>query len=196
MSSPPAFGRPALHETVSEDRGHPARTRGGRDARGPKFLSSVRRAVFLDRDGVINRAVVRNGKPYPPPSLEAFELLPGVVEAVAALRAAGYLIVVATNQPDVATGKQKHNQPQQTSPRGRIPKSATLIDRMKRKLATKAGRAIYARRKTIVEPVFGQIKQAQGFRLFLLRGAEKARGEWALVCTTHNLLKLYRVCTA
>jgi D-glycero-D-manno-heptose 1,7-bisphosphate phosphatase len=63
-------------------------------------------AVFLDRDGVINRAVVRNGKPYPPASLEAFEFLPGVVEAVAALRAAGYLIIVTTNQPDVATGKQ------------------------------------------------------------------------------------------
>jgi transposase len=96
----------------------------------------------------------------------------------------------------VATGKQKHNQAQQPSPRGRIPKSANLVDRMKRKLATKAGRAIYARRKTIVEPVFGQIKQAQGFRQFLLRGVEKVRGEWALVCTTHNLLKLYRVCTA
>ncbi len=96
----------------------------------------------------------------------------------------------------VATGKQKHNQPQQPSPRGRIPKSATPVDRMKRKLATVAGRAIYARRKTIVEPVFGQIKQAQGFRQFLLRGMEKVRGEWALVCTTHNLLKLYRVCTA
>jgi D-glycero-D-manno-heptose 1,7-bisphosphate phosphatase len=66
----------------------------------------MRPAVFLDRDGVINRAVVRNGKPYPPASLEAFELLPGVVEAVAALRAAGYVIVIATNQPDVATGKQ------------------------------------------------------------------------------------------
>ncbi|MGB2605470.1 MAG: IS1182 family transposase [Candidatus Sulfotelmatobacter sp.] len=96
----------------------------------------------------------------------------------------------------VATGKQKHNQPQQPCPRGRIPKSATPVDRMKRKLATVAGRAIYARRKTIVEPVFGQIKQAQGFRQFLLRGMEKVRGEWALVCTTHNLLKLYRVCTA
>jgi transposase len=96
----------------------------------------------------------------------------------------------------VATGKQKHNQPRQPCPRGRIPKSATLVHRMKRKLATVAGRAIYARRKTIVEPVFGQIKQAQGFRQFLLRGAEKVRGEWALVCTTHNLLKLYRVCTA
>jgi hypothetical protein len=67
---------------------------------------------------------------------------------------------------------------------------------MKRKLQTKAGQAVYARRKTIVEPVFGQIKQAQGFRQFLLRGAEKVRSEWALICTTHNLLKLYRVCTA
>jgi hypothetical protein len=62
--------------------------------------------------------------------------------------------------------------------------------------STTAGQAIYARRKTIVEPVFGQIKQAQGFRQFLLRGVEKARSEWALVCATHNVLKLYRACTA
>jgi transposase len=96
----------------------------------------------------------------------------------------------------VATGKQKHNQPAQTNPRGRIPKSATLVDRMKRKLMTKTGYAVYARRKTIVEPVFGQIKQAQGFRQFLLRGVEKVGSEWALVCATHNVLKLYRACTA
>jgi transposase len=95
----------------------------------------------------------------------------------------------------VATGKQKHNQTP-SSPRGRIPKSATLVERMKRKLQTKDGQAIYARRKTIVEPVFGQIKQAQGFRQFLLRGVEKVRSEWALVCATHNVLKLYRACTA
>ena len=67
---------------------------------------------------------------------------------------------------------------------------------MKRKLTTESGHAIYALRKTIVEPVFGQIKQAQGFRQFLLCGYEKVQGEWALVCTTHNLLKLYRVCAA
>jgi transposase len=96
----------------------------------------------------------------------------------------------------VATEKTKHNQPAQPAPCGRIPKSATLVERMKRKLKTKAGRAIYARRKTIVEPVFGQIKQARGFRQFLLRGVEKVRGEWALVCTTHNLLKLHRLITA
>jgi len=96
----------------------------------------------------------------------------------------------------VATGKQKHNQPVPSSPRGRIPKSATLVERMKRKLMCKAGQGIYARRKTIVEPVFGQIKQAQGFRQFLLRGVGKVRSEWALVCATHNMLKLYRACTA
>jgi len=66
-----------------------------------------RRAVFLDRDGVINRAVVRGGKPYPPDSLEALEILPGVAGALDSLRAAGFLNVVVTNQPDVATGKQR-----------------------------------------------------------------------------------------
>jgi transposase len=96
----------------------------------------------------------------------------------------------------VATEKNKHNQPAQPQSRGRIRKWATPVERMKRKLQTKAGRAIYAGRKTIVEPVFGQIKQARGFRQFLLRGVEKVRGEWALVCTTHNLLKLHRLITA
>ena len=67
----------------------------------------MKRAVFLDRDGVINRAVVRDGKPYPPAGIEDFELLPGVEGAAAALRAAGYLLVVVTNQPDVASGMQR-----------------------------------------------------------------------------------------
>ncbi len=64
------------------------------------------RAVFLDRDGVLNRAVVRDGRPYPPASLEEFEVLPGVAEAVRKLRDAGFLLVGATNQPDVARGTQ------------------------------------------------------------------------------------------
>jgi D-glycero-D-manno-heptose 1,7-bisphosphate phosphatase len=63
-------------------------------------------AVFLDRDGVINRAFVRGGRPYPPERLEDLELLPGVAEAAVALRAAGFALVVVTNQPDVATGRQ------------------------------------------------------------------------------------------
>ena len=62
------------------------------------------RAVFLDRDGVINRALVRDGKPYPPSSLAEFEVLPDGVEACRKLKAAGFLLVVATNQPDVGRG--------------------------------------------------------------------------------------------
>ena len=66
----------------------------------------MKRAVFLDRDGVINRSLVRDGKPYPPTSVEDFELLPGVAEACAKLKAAGFLLIVATNQPDVGRGTQ------------------------------------------------------------------------------------------
>jgi transposase len=94
----------------------------------------------------------------------------------------------------IATGKQKHGEYRQPCQRGPLPKNATRVERMKRKLQTKAGRAVYAARKTIVEPVFGQIKQARGFRQFLLRGLRKVQGEWALVCLTHNILKLYRLC--
>jgi D-glycero-D-manno-heptose 1,7-bisphosphate phosphatase len=63
-----------------------------------------RRAVFLDRDGVINRAIVRGRRPYPPSSLAELEVLPGVPEALRALKSAGYQLVVVTNQPDVARG--------------------------------------------------------------------------------------------
>jgi D-glycero-D-manno-heptose 1,7-bisphosphate phosphatase len=65
------------------------------------------RAVFVDRDGVINRAFVRNGLPYPPASLDEFEILPGVAEAILQLKKAGFAVIVATNQPDVAKGIQR-----------------------------------------------------------------------------------------
>jgi len=64
----------------------------------------MRRAVFLDRDGVINKAIVRDGKPYPPATLDELEILPGVSEALEKLHAANYLLIVVTNQPDVARG--------------------------------------------------------------------------------------------
>lgn len=67
----------------------------------------MRRAVFLDRDGVINRAVVRNGKPYPPPTLAELDILPGVPEALRRLSDAGFLLIVVTNQPDVGRGTQR-----------------------------------------------------------------------------------------
>lgn len=91
----------------------------------------------------------------------------------------------------IATGKQTHGEHRLPAKRGPLPKGATKVDRMKRKLQTKVGKAVYAARKCVVEPVFGQIKQARGFRQFLLRGKEKVKGEWALLCLTHNVLRLY-----
>jgi len=94
----------------------------------------------------------------------------------------------------VATEKRKHGERNEPCKRGPLPKDASRVERMKRKLKTKVGAAVYARRKCMVEPVFGQIKQARGFRQFLLRGLEKVRGEWALICMTHNLLKFHKIC--
>jgi hypothetical protein len=92
----------------------------------------------------------------------------------------------------LATGKLKHSSPPPPAPRGRIPQGLGPKERMQRKLRTHRGRTLYARRKAIVEPVFGLLKRARGFRQFLLRGLAKVQGEWALICTGHNLLKLYR----
>ena len=92
----------------------------------------------------------------------------------------------------ISTRKQKHGERPGPCRRGPLPKTATRVDRMSRKLHRKVGAAVYAMRKAIVEPVFGQIKQGRGFRQFLLRGFEQVQGEWSLVCTTHNILKLYR----
>ena len=96
----------------------------------------------------------------------------------------------------VATDRLKHGRQEAASKRGPLPKGSTSVDKMRRKLQTKSGAKIYAARKSIVEPVFGQIKHARGFRQFLMRGIEKVKAEWALVCATHNILKLYRMCYA
>lgn len=93
--------------------------------------------------------------------------------------------------PYIATGRQKHHEIPE-SPRGRIPQHYTTKQRMARKLKTKTGRAVYARRKVIVEPVFGQIKECRGFRRFSLRGLSKVQSEWSLVSLCHNLLKIFR----
>jgi transposase len=94
----------------------------------------------------------------------------------------------------IATDKESYRGRDQSGTVGPLPKGATRVDRMRRKLQTKVGAAIYSRRKTVPEPVFGQIKHARGFRQFLLRGLEKVQGEWAIVCLTHNILKLHRIC--
>lgn len=94
----------------------------------------------------------------------------------------------------VATGRLKHHERLAPAPRGRLPNGLSVKERMARKLRTKKGRETYAKRKRIVEPVFGTIKRGLGFTQFLLNGMEKMRAEWRLVCTACNLRKLW-ACT-
>jgi transposase len=103
--------------------------------------------------------------------------------AIAAVEALGL-------DPHMATGRQPHQGP--TAAAEPVVPPATAKEKMAAKLRTPAGKALYARRKTTAEPVFGQIKGARGFRRFGLRGLAKMRGEWNLVCLTHNLLKIWR----
>ena len=94
--------------------------------------------------------------------------------------------------PYMATGRQRHHGPEAEV----MDAPTTAKERMAARVQSPEGRALYARRKVIVEPVFGQIKEARGFRRFLLRGLAKIRGEWCLVCLTHNLLKVWRYACA
>lgn len=161
-------------------------------------------AVEPERGLIVGQLVTQaaNDKEQLQPMVEAIEKQSGQ-RPEAVLADTGYCsegnltYLESAEQPErkiegyIATGRQKHGERRQPCKRGPLPKGATRVDRMKRKLQTKAGKAIYAARKCVVEPVFGQIKQARGFRQFVLRGIEKVKGEWALVCLTHNILRLY-----
>ena len=94
--------------------------------------------------------------------------------------------------PYVAVERQKHHVAAVTSETTAPAPEASVKEKMQHKLRTAAGKALYAARKQIVEPVFGQIKFARGIRQFLLRGLEKVSAEWQLICLTHNLLKIWR----
>ena len=161
-------------------------------------------AVEAERGLIVGQLVTEaaNDKEQLKPMVEAIEQQSGQLPQ-AILADSGYCSdgnlehLESSEQPKrkieayIATGKQKHDERRGPCKRGPLPQGATRVDRMKRKLKTKAGKAIYAARKCVVEPVFGQIKQARGFRQFLLRGKAKVQGEWALVCLTHNILRLY-----
>jgi transposase len=131
---------------------------------------------------------------------ENLAVIDAVLPAGATLAAdAGYLSAenIATTtahglDAHIATGRQKHSDPPPLAPRGRIPNDATPRQRMARKLKTKKGRAVYARRKVIVEPVFGQMQTVQDAKRLLLRGEDAARAQWRFHCAVHNLLKFHR----
>ena len=94
--------------------------------------------------------------------------------------------------PHFAVGRQKHHEAPIPPPATVLSAQATAKEKMQQKLRSATGKALYAARKHIVEPIFGQIKSARGVRKFLLRGLEKVSAEWQLICLTHNLLKIWR----
>jgi len=115
------------------------------------------------------------------------EKIPGTYDSGYYSEAAAEAVEQLGVDPYMATGRQRHHGPEAEV--SESPQSAK--ERMAAKVRTPEGRALYARRKVNVEPVFGQIKEARGFRRFLLRGLDNIRGEWRLVCLTHNLLKIW-----
>jgi transposase len=106
-------------------------------------------------------------------------------KAAAGMEAAGF-------DPHMAAGRQKHNQGKAVATTAALPETASAKEKMQAKVNTAEGQKLYAQRKTIVEPVFGQIKGARGFRRFSFRGLLKIGAEWSLICLTHNLLKIWR----
>jgi transposase len=119
----------------------------------------------------------------------------GTAQAIPATLDKGYYSAAAVQaletlgfDPYIATERQRHQVSQTATPET----PATVQERMAAKVRTPAGQALYARRTVIVEPVFGQSQEARGFRRFVLRGLDAIRGEWRLICLTHNLLKLWR----
>lgn len=123
----------------------------------------------------------------------------GQVQKIASLEDSGYFSEKAVSglealgfDPYIATERQKHHAPLGADQPEPMPAKATVKEKMRAKLQTECGRAVYGLRKGVVEPVFGQIKGARGFRRFSLRGLENIRSEWRLVCLTHNLLKIWR----
>lgn len=128
------------------------------------------------------------GMERPKDAAGGVEKIPGTYDSGYYSEAAAEAVEQLGFDPYMATGRQRHHAPEAEV--SEAPTSAK--ERMAAKVRSPEGRALYARRKVIVEPVFGQIKEGRGFRRFLLRGLDNIRGEWCLVCLTHNLLKLWR----
>lgn len=124
----------------------------------------------------------------------------GVAEPVDKLVAdAGYcsednLAGLDEEDPDchIATRNQRRNPKPRNGTRGPLPADASLVEKMDRKVSRKAGRAVYKKRQHIIEPIFGQLKDARNARRFMRRGKAAAQSEWKLLMATHNLLKLHR----
>lgn len=143
-----------------------------------------------------------NDKQEIEPAIQWYERHPKLKPSIAFNADAGYfsednIKLCEENRmtPYISFGKEQHNQPleERFKEADPLPDDPTEVERMKHRLQTKEGKAIYAQRKSVIEPIFGIIKQIMGFRQFMLRGFKKAQGEWSLVCMAYNLKRLHTI---
>lgn len=194
----PPPGREAKANT-SDPESRIMKTMGG-------FLQGYNAQALVNEDQVVVGAEVTNeqndqGQLHPMlaatvTALEeaGIEERPGQVLADAGYCSEENLARFGEGDPDpyLATRNQHRTPTPRNGRRGPLRKDASLVDRMDRKVSTRAGRALYQKRSRMVEPVFGQIKDARAARRFMRRGQSAAQSEWKLLMGTHNLLKLYR----
>ena len=118
---------------------------------------------------------------------------PSVMTADAGYFSEANLTAAAVEGIDCYVPPDRHTHGHALAPTART--RSAVAEWMREKLRAPEGRQVYARRKAIVEPVFGQVKEGRAFRRFSFRGYDKVTAEWTLICLTHNLLKLFRVRT-
>ena len=158
-------------------------------------------SVEHDSRLIIHQHVTQNGndKQEIAPTFKWFDTYP-ILKPPLIVADAGYfsetnITLCETNHitPYISLGKEQHNQPleERFKEADPLPPDPTSVEKVKHRLQTKEGKKIYSERKSTVEPVFGIIKHVMGFRQFMLRGFEQAKGEWNLVCIAYNLKRLH-----
>jgi transposase len=171
-----------------------------KDGATKEFVQAYNAQAVVDSAAqvIVAAAVTQqaNDKQQLAPMLEQVKAMTGKTPQQATADA-GYFSEKNVTNPKLAgmnllvpPDRQKHGEPL-PSATGPPPPEATVAEQMRHKLRTPEGRAVYKMRKAVVEPVFGQIKECRGFRRFLLRGLAPVEAEWKMICTTHNLLKLF-----
>lgn len=198
VPKPPEEGpKPKDQINLTDEESRIMKTSGG----GFEQCYNAQASVEHDSRLIVQQHVTQNGndKQEATPALQWFTVHPQIKPS-SILMDAGYfsesnvkLCEENNITPYISFGKEKHNQPleerfKEAEP---LPDKPTLVEKMKHRLQTKEGKAIYAERKSTVEPVFGIIKHIMGFRQFMLRGFENAKGEWNLICIAYNLKRMH-----
>jgi len=195
--SPQKDPKPKDQINLTDEESRIMKTSGG----GFEQCYNAQASVEHDSRLIVHQHVTQNGndKQEAVPALQWFttypQLKPSSILMDAGYFSEGNVKLCEENSitPYISFGKEKHNQPleERFKEADPFPDKPTPIEKMKHRLQTKEGKAIYAERKSTVEPVFGIIKHIMGFRQFMLRGFEKAKGEWDLVCIAYNLKRMH-----